>query len=231
MDNSGYYSEHHKFYVAVDCIIFGFDQDGLKLLLIKRNFEPMKGKWSLMGGFLQENESLDEAAARVLYQLTGLREVYLEQLYTYGEVERDPGERVISVSYYALIRTEDYNSDLGKRHGARWFLLDKKPPLILDHDVMVDKALRRLRRKTRSQPIGFELLPEKFTIPMLQRLYEGIHGKKFDKRNFRKKIFQLNILKKLDEKEKSGSRKGAWLYKFDKKKYNKLEEAGMHFSI
>lgn len=231
MNSIAYYNEHKKFYVAVDCIIFGFDQDGLKLLLIKRKFEPMKGKWSLMGGFLQENESLDEAAARVLFHLTGLKGVYLEQLYTYGEVDRDPGERVISVAYYALIRTDDYKSDLGKQHGARWFLLERKPLLIFDHDVMVDKALRRLRRKTKSQPIGFELLPEKFTIPMLQRLYESIHGKKFDKRNFRKKIFQLNILKKLDEKEKSSSRKGAWLYKFDKKKYHKLAEAGMHFGI
>lgn len=231
MNSIPYYNEHKKFYVAVDCIIFGFDQDGLKLLLIKRKFEPMKGKWSLMGGFLQENESLDEAAARVLFHLTGLKGVYLEQLYTYGEKDRDPGERVISVAYYALIRTDDYKSDLGKQHGARWFLFERKPSLIFDHDVMVDKALRRLRRKTKSQPIGFELLPEKFTIPMLQRLYESIHGKKFDKRNFRKKIFQLNILKKLDEKEKSSSRKGAWLYKFDKKKYHKLVEAGMHFGI
>jgi len=226
-----YYKEHKKLYVAVDCIIFGFDNEGLKLLLIKRKFEPMKGKWSLMGGFLQEGESIDEAASRVLNQLTGLKQVYLEQLYTYGEVDRDPGERVLSVAYYALIKTDEFNTELGMIHGAKWFPMDKVPDLIFDHNVMVDKALRRLRRKSRTQPIGFELLPEKFTIPMLQRLYEAIYQTQMDKRNFRKKILQLNVLKKLDEKEKNGSRKGAFLYKFDKRKYDRLEASGMHFAI
>ncbi len=227
----GKYSKFRQYYVAVDCIIFGFNKESLKLLLVKRKFEPMKGHWSLMGGFLKENESLDDAAARILHNLTGLSNLYLEQLYTYGEVNRDPEDRVLSVAYYALIPTDQYDKKLGKKYGAYWFDFCKKPDLIFDHDVMMDKALRRLQRKCRTQPIGFELLPEKFTIPQLQRLYEAIHHTSYDKRNFRKKILSMSILEKLDEKEKTGSRKGAFLYRFDEDKYKNAVEKGFLFEL
>lgn len=226
-----YYSENIRFLVAVDCIIFGFDYRQLKLLLIKRNFQPQKGKWSLVGGFLEADESLDQSALRILNNLTGLNDIYLEQLYTYGETERDPGERVLSTAYYALINAEDYHLPINRESSAKWFPIEKKPNLIFDHNIMVDKAMRRLRRKSLSQPIGFELLPEKFTIPQLQKLYEVIHQRELDKRNFRKKILSMGLLKKLEEKQKSGSRKGAFYYRFDKKKYDDLVSTGFHFEI
>ncbi len=159
MSNQSRYQSYDRHYVAIDSIIFGFDDDTLKLLLIKRKFEPCRGCWSLMGGFVAENESLDQAAYRILEELTGLRDLYLEQLYTYGEVDRDLDARVISVAYYALINIKDYDEELGRKHGAEWFAIDDIPPLIFDHNVMVDKAMRRLKRKTIIQPIGFELLP------------------------------------------------------------------------
>jgi ADP-ribose pyrophosphatase YjhB (NUDIX family) len=226
-----FYSENTRFLVAVDCIIFGFDYRQLKLLLIKRNFQPQKGKWSLVGGFLETEESLDQSALRILNNLTGLNNIYLEQLYTYGEKKRDPGERVLSTAYYALINAEDYHLPINRESSAKWFPIEKIPSLIFDHNIMVDKAMRRLRRKSLSQPIGFELLPDKFTIPQLQKLYEAIHQRDLDKRNFRKKILSMGLLKKLEEKQKSGSRKGAFYYRFDKEKYDDLVSRGFHFEI
>lgn len=226
-----HYSEHSRHLVAVDCIIFGFDDEGLKLLLIQRDFEPGKGSWSLMGGFLNQNESLDEAAMRILQSLTGLQNVYLEQLFTYGELERDPGERVISVAYYALINTVSLDEVAQSQHNAKWFPIKEVPDLIFDHNVMVSKAWARLKRKTRTQPIGFELLPECFTIPQLQKLYEAIFDVPFDKRNFRKKLVSMNLLKKLELKEKSGSKKGAFLYQFDKEKYDEFASQGFLFEL
>ena len=226
-----FYSENTRFLVAVDCIIFGFDYRQLKLLLIKRNFQPQKGKWSLVGGFLNAEESLDQSALRILNTLTGLNDIYLEQLYTYGEIKRDPGERVLSTAYYALINAEDYHLPINRESSAKWFPIEKIPSLIFDHNIMVDKAMRRLRRKSLSQPIGFELLPEKFTIPQMQKLYEAIHQRDLDKRNFRKKILSMGLLKKLEEKQKSGSRKGAYFYQFDKEKYDDLVSRGFHFEI
>jgi 8-oxo-dGTP diphosphatase len=225
-----FYSEYAEHFVAVDCIIFGFDHDKLKLLLIKRNFEPQKDKWSLMGGFVENNESVDEAALRVLDSLTGLKDIYLEQLYTYGDVERDLEDRVISVAYFALIKTNEFEETSGNFQ-AKWFTLEEKPELIFDHDIMVDKALRRLKRKSKSQPIGFELLPDKFTIPQLQNLYEAIWMEKLDKRNFRKKIISTGVLKKLEEKDKESSKKGAFFYQFDKDKYDTLKIDGYVFEI
>jgi len=226
-----FYSENTRFLVAVDCIIFGFDYRQLKLLLIKRNFQPQKGKWSLVGGFLNAEESLDQSALRILNTLTGLNDIYLEQLYTYGEIKRDPGERVLSTAYYALINAEDYHLPINRESTAKWFPIEKIPSLVFDHNIMVDKAMRRLRRKSLSQPIGFELLPEKFTIPQMQKLYEAIHQRDLDKRNFRKKILSMGLLKKLEEKQKSGSRKGAYFYRFDKEKYDDLVSRGFHFEI
>lgn len=226
-----YYTDYARLYVAVDCIIFGFINKELKILLLSRDFEPEKGKSSLIGGFVHKNESLDEAAQRILHDLTGLKDVFLEQLNTFGDVGRDPGERVISVAYYALLKVQDLDHEHVKRHGARWCPIDECNQLIFDHDEMKDRALKRLQRRAKSQPLGFELLPKKFTIPQLQSLYEAIYQKKLDNRNFRKKLLTMNILEKLDIKDKSTSKKGAYLYRFDRKKYNKFLEEGFLFDL
>jgi ADP-ribose pyrophosphatase YjhB (NUDIX family) len=223
------YKSHKKILVAVDCIIFGFDGQQLQALLIKRGFEPEKGKWSLMGGFVEPDESTDEAAARVLYQLTGLKDIYMEQIYCFSDVNRDSAGRVISVAHFALINIEDYAEQLQQEHEARWFTMNKIPNLIFDHAEMLAKARERLQQKVANHPIGFELLPGKFTLPKLQNLYEAIYEQSLDKRNFTRKILALGILNKLNEKEKESSRKGAFYYVFDKKKYSKLEQEGVKF--
>lgn len=226
-----YYAEHPRFHVAVDCIIFGFDEGELKLLIHKRRFEPFQGYWSLFGGFVKEDESLDDAANRILKELTGLEEIYMEEFQSYGGIDRDPAGRVISVAYYALIPAHKYSEDYSKQYGATWVSLKEMPSLIMDHNSMVEKGLSRLRRRAATQPIGFELLPREFTFPQLQALYEAIYQSMLDKRNFRKKILSLGVLIKLEEKDMSNSRKGAYLYRFDKRKYKKLVDAGFQFTI
>lgn len=228
-----YYHEHEKFHVAVDSIIFGYDEGGreLKLLLLKRNFQPARGEWSLMGGFVTKNESIDDAAKRILNQLTGLTDVYMEQLYTFGEVERDPGARIISIAYFALIKINASDLELVKNHGATWIPISSMPRLIFDHEAMVERALKKLQIRARTQPIGFELLPDKFTIPQLQGLYEAIYNKTLDKRNFRRKLLTMDLLEKQEEKEKESSRKGAWYYRFDQKKYQDLLNRGFNFEL
>jgi len=226
-----FYKEHPTFHVAVDSIIFGFDQGELKLLIHKRRFEPAKGEWSLFGGFVQKGESLDAAANRILFELTGLEKVYMEELQSYGKVGRDPAGRVISVAYYALIPAKEFTEATSSQYGATWVGLKDLPPLIMDHNQMVEKGLRRLKRRAASQPIGFELLPGEFTMPQLQALYEAIYQAELDKRNFRKKILAMDVLIKLDMKDKTSSRKGAFLYRFDQKKYRKLVEGGYNFTM
>jgi len=228
---SNLYKHHPRHYVSVDCIIFGFNGEDLKLLCIKRSFPPEMGKWSLMGGFLGENESIDEAAYRVLEELTGIKHVFLEQLQGYGSVNRDPAARVISLAYYALINPGEYKDAISPHFSAKWFTLGQVPELVFDHNEMVDKALRRLQRRCKTQPVGFELLADRFTLPQLQKLYESIFRMTYDKRNFRKKILSLGILQKLDEKEKETSKKGAYLYRFEKTKYDDLMKRGIHFEI
>ncbi len=223
------YKSYQKILIAVDCIIFGFDGDNLKALLIRRGFEPEKGKWSLMGGFVGKDENSDEAAARVLYDLTGMKNNYMEQLYTFSDVSRDSAGRVVSIAYFALINIADYNEQMQREHEAKWFPLNKFPPLIFDHKKMVTKAKEMLRQKVANHPIGFELLPPKFTLPQLQSLYEAIYEAPFDKRNFTKKMLSLGILNKLNEKEKESSRKGAFYYVFDTVKYQKLYSNGLKF--
>jgi ADP-ribose pyrophosphatase YjhB (NUDIX family) len=227
------YSEHPRHLVAVDCIIFGYDilEKELKLLLIKRSFEPAKGKWSLAGGFVRENESLDEAACRILFQLTGLRDVYMGQSYTYGDVQRDPGAKVISTSYSALIKIQDIDRKLKEVNGAHWQSLARLPHLIFDHRDMVDRALVELQMQIKVKPVGFELLPEKFTLVQLQDLYEAIYQRNIDKRNFRKKILSMNILEKMDEKERDTSKKGAFYFKFNRERYEILKKQGFDFSL
>ncbi|CAN5415816.1 NUDIX domain-containing protein [soil metagenome] len=214
-----YYQDYDRILVALDCIIFGFDRQNLNLLLIKRDFEPEKGKWSLMGGFLDKNESLDEAANRILFKLTGLKDIYLEQLKGFGAVDRDPVERTVSNAYYALIDIHKHNKELLGDYNARWFPINEVPELIFDHGEMVEAAKARLRYKASSQPVGFELLPEKFTLPELQQLYEVIYDAEFDKRNFRRRMLSMDVLEKTNEKQKKYSKKGAFLYKFNSEKY------------
>ena len=223
------YKSHDRLLVAIDCIIFGFDGNQLQALLIKRGFEPEKGKWSLMGGFTNQDESTDEAAVRVLHQLTGMNNIYMEQLYCFSDVNRDPAGRVISIAYFALINIADYSEQLQFEHEAKWFPLDQIPDLIFDHEKMVALAKERLQQKVANHPIGFELLPEKFTLPQLQSLYEAIYESPLDKRNFTRKILSLEILNRLNEKNKLSSRKGAFYYVFDKKKYQELNHDGVKF--
>jgi 8-oxo-dGTP diphosphatase len=228
-----FYSKYPKILLAVDSIIFGFHENDieLKVLLLKRNFEPEKGKWSLMGGFIGENEGLDEAAKRIVFQLTGLNNVYMEQLFTFGDIFRDTGGRIVSVAYFSLIKINEHDTELVKNHGASWISLSELPPLIFDHTTMVKKAMRKLRIRARTQPIGFELLPEKFTIPQLQRLYEAIYQEPFDKRNFRRKMLSMGMLEKLNEKEKETSKKGAFYYRFNQNIYDELLLKGFNFEI
>lgn len=226
-----YYSGADKMYVATDCIIFGFDEGRLKLLISRRRVEPLKGEWSLIGSFVKIDEDVDAAAQRVLQEITGLEYVYMEELKVYGAVERDPGYRCISIGQYALIRINDYDRELVEKHGAHWYDIANVPGLVLDHNQMVKDALEGLKRKARYQPIGFELLPEKFTIPQLQQLYEAIYQTGFDARNFRKKVLSQNVLVKLDEKDKTTSRRGAFLYQFDHENYKRLLRSGFNFEI
>ncbi|AVR47553.1 DNA mismatch repair protein MutT [Christiangramia fulva] len=225
------YQIKEKMYVATDCIIFGFDSGKLKLLLFRRRVEPLRGEWSLIGSFVRLDEDIDVAGHRVLKEITGLDKVFMQQLKTYGKKDRDPGYRCISVAQYALIRIEEHDEQLVEEHGAHWFEIDDLPELILDHRQMVDDVLAQIRQNARYRPIGFELLPEKFTIPQLQLLYEAIYQKKLDSRNFRKKVLSLNVLEKLDEKDRSGSKRGAFLYKFNYKNYQQLMDSGYNFEI
>jgi len=227
------YPNQAKFLVAVDCIIFGYDiiEKEIKLLLFKRSFNPAKGKWSLAGGFVRANESLNLAATRVLSNLTGLENIYMKQLYCFGESERDPGARVISVAYWALIKIQDIDKQLSEKNGTHWRSLNRVPHLIFDHPAMVNRALLELRNEIKIHPVGFELLPKKFTLVQLLDLYEAIYQRKVDKRNFRKKIQSMNILEKLDEKEKETSKKGAFYYRFIKERYNTLIKNGFYFNL
>ncbi|WP_121244803.1 NUDIX hydrolase [Mucilaginibacter phyllosphaerae] len=204
---------------AVDCIIFGFDGENLKILLIKRGFEPEKGKWSLMGGFVQENENLDQASNRILKQLTGLDGMYLEQLHTFSDPARDPIERTISTAYFALIDLNKYEKQISTEFHAEWFALKGLPKLIFDQQEMVEMAKRRLRYKAALHPIMFELLPSRFTIPQLQNLYESVYNTTIDKRNFSKRVLATGLLVKQDEKDKSGSKRGAYYYQLNMQNY------------
>lgn len=218
---NNYYSSNPKFYVGIDCIIFGFNEGELHLLLLKRNFEPAMGNWSLMGGFVQENESVDDAAKRVLAELTGLDDVYMEQVGSFGAIDRDPGERVISVAYYALVNINEYDKDLVQQHNAFWVNINELPPLIFDHPTMVEKARTLMQQKASTEPIGFNLLPRLFTLSQLQSLYEAIYGESIDKRNFRKRIAEMDYIEKTDKIDKTGSKRGAALYQFNEKAYRK----------
>jgi len=223
------YPGETRILVAVDCIIFGFDGNDIKLLLVQRGLKPERGKWSLMGGFLQTQESLDQAADRILKKLTGLEGVYMEQLQTFGDPLRDPVERTLSVAYFALIDIHQYEKQLSNDYHAEWFLLKKTPELIFDHKKMMEMAKKQLRYKAALHPILFELLPAKFTIPQLQILYEGIYDTTFDNRNFSRKVLSTELLIKQKEKDKANSKKGAFYYRLDKRKYKANFQAFLNF--
>lgn len=220
-DMSNYYSSNPKLYVGIDCIIFGFNEGELNLLLLKRNFEPAMGEWSLMGGFVQEDESVDDAAKRVLNELTGLEDVYMEQVQAFGAIDRDPGERVVSIVYYALININEYDKESVQQHNAFWVNINELPALIFDHPQMVEKARKLMQQKASTEPIGFNLLPKLFTLSQLQSLYEAIYGESIDKRNFRKRIAEMDYIEKTDKIDKTGSKRGAALYQFNEKAYRK----------
>ncbi|MFN8356426.1 MAG: NUDIX domain-containing protein [Spirosomataceae bacterium] len=224
------YSQQTKCLVALDSIIFGFDGEELKLLLVKRGVVPNNDSWSLMGGWLQPSESLDQAADRILYELTGLTDVYLEQLSAFGDPQRDPIERTVSITYFALINVPDYDAKISDEYQAQWFPSYQLPDnMLFDHREMVELAKTRLRNKAAYQPIGFELLPQKFTIPQLQKLYEAIYETKMDKRNFSRKILSTKLLVKLKEKQKGFSKKGAFLYSIDMDQYQSLMNSFLNF--
>jgi 8-oxo-dGTP diphosphatase len=218
--------------LTVDCVVFGFDGGELKVLLIERALEPFKGKWALPGGFVHVDEPLDDAARRELVEETGLANVFLEQLYTFGTVDRDPRERVVSVAYYALVKLSDHQAKAATdAANAEWFSLSQLPKLAFDHVDIVTAALARLQGKVRYQPIGFELLPEKFTLSELQHLYEAILATQLDKRNFRKKVLGFGLLAALKETQMSGRHRPAQLFRFDADKYEKLKKRGFDFEL
>lgn len=221
-----YYHQHDRLYLSVDCIIFGLNEGSLKLLLTKRDFEPQKGEWSLMGGFVNSDESVDNAARRVLKNLTGLDGVYMHQIGTFGEVDRDPGKRVVSVAYSALLNFPDIDHDILKSHNAHWVDFNNIPHLCLDHDSMIKKAIRKIQNKFRTEPIAFELLPQRFTLTQLQQLYETLLGIKIDKRNFRRRALENSCIVPTDMVDKENSRRGARLYE-----YQSDEIAAVNFKI
>ena len=218
--------------LTVDCVIFGLDERDLKVLLVQRDLEPFAGKWALPGGFVNVGEAVEMAAKRELAEETGVKRIFLEQLYTFGNPDRDPREHVVSVAYYALVRLSDHRIKAATdARNAAWFALDDLPQLAFDHAKILKMAHDRLRNKIRYQPIGFELLPAKFPLRALQNLYEVILDRTIDKRNFRKKILGMSVLEELDEIEQDVSHRAAKLYRFDKQKYRALAKAGFLFEL
>jgi 8-oxo-dGTP diphosphatase len=223
---------HPRPALTVDAVVFGLDDEDLKVLLVERDLEPFQGRWALPGGFVHDDEGLEEAARRELQEETGLERIFLEQLYTFGDVGRDPRGRVVSVAYYALVKLGDHKVRAATdAREASWFPVWDPPSLAFDHDRILQTALARLKGKVRYQPIGFELLPAKFTLTQLQRLYETILERPLDKRNFRKKLLAMELLVELDEVEQDVAHRAARLYRFDRRKYQQLEKDGFNFEL
>ena len=216
---TAYYSQYPKFHVAVDCIIFSFEDGKLKVLLQRRPFEPRQGEWSLMGGFVKRDEDIDDAAKRILEQLTGIHNIYMRQVGAFGSVNRDSGDRVISIAYFALLDIDRVNKDLNHENSAHWEDISDLPPLLFDHIEMIQAALKKLRTLISRRPIGFQLLPPNFTLTQLQQLYEAILDYKIDKRNFRKRVSEFPFIEKTEGIDKSNSKRGAALYRFNEYAY------------
>lgn len=218
--------------LTVDVVVFGIDEGDLKVLLIQRGQAPFEGRWALPGGFVRLDESLDQGAERELREEAGVKVAYLEQLYTFGTVDRDPRDRVVTVAYFALVNLSEHRPQAASdARNAAWFAVADAPTLAFDHDKILEAALARLQAKVRYQPVGFELLPEKFTLTQLQKLYETILERPLDKRNFRKKILKMDLLKELDEIEKDVAHRAARLYRFDPKRYERLTRKGFNFEL
>jgi 8-oxo-dGTP diphosphatase len=223
------YSQQKRFLFAVDCIIFGYDGQELKLLVIKRGLEPLKGRWSLVGGFIGENESSENAAVRVLKDLTGLDGLYMEQLHGFTEPDRDTVERTISIAFFALIDIQKYKQQINEDYHPAWFSINQLPELIFDHTKIVELAKEKLRYKAALHPLLFELLPEKFTMPQLQSLYEVVYNTEFDNGNFNRKLLSTKLLFKLKEKDKLNSKKGAFYYMVDTNRYSEGFKTFLNF--
>jgi 8-oxo-dGTP diphosphatase len=224
--------EYPRGALTVDCVVFGFDEGDLKLLLIERDLEPFAGKWALPGGFVRVEESLEDAARRELEEETGVSKVYLEQLYTFGTPDRDPRERVVTVAYYALVKLSDHRVKAATdARNAEWFSVSDLPGLAFDHEEIIEVALARLKGKLRYEPIGFELLPPKFTLTQLQHLYETVLEAGLDKRNFRKKLLGMDLLLETDEIEQDVAHRAARLYRFNEAKYKQLKKKGFNFEL
>lgn len=219
-----YYTHHDKLLISVDCIIFAVDRGELKLLLTRRNFEPEKGRWSLMGGFVRYDESIKHAAVRVLKGLTGLEGIFMQQVGAFGEVDRDPGERVVSVAYYALLNFEEIDHKLIEQHDAVWMDVNNLPELGFDHKEMIERALSEMRRRAMTEPLAINLLPRLFSLTQLQNLYETVLDKKLDKRNFRRRILESGFIEPTDQIDKLSSRRGARLYQISDVYSDKLKE-------
>ncbi|WP_343558693.1 NUDIX domain-containing protein [Sphingobacterium sp.] len=227
-----YNYEYPRPAVTVDCVIFGFEKNQLKLLLTKRAIEPYLGKWAFPGGFIQEDETADECALRKLSEEAGLCDIFLEQLYTFSGLNRDPRGRVISIAYYALVKPTEYTLEAGLDIDAvQWFSLEEVADLAFDHQQILSVAVERLKGKIRYQPIGFELLPAQFTLPDLHKLYETILQRSIDRGNFRKKILSMDLLIDHSNMQKDRHARAAKIYSFDKEKYEKLKETGFYFEI
>ena len=228
-----YCYEYPRPALTVDCVVFGWQQvAALKVLLIRRNLKPYEGAWALPGGFVQITESVNAAAARELAEETGVDSAYLEQLYTFGQLDRDPRERVVSVAYYALVNLQQHPLKAATdASDARWFELSAVPPMGFDHRQILDCAIARLKAKIRYEPIGFELLPKMFTLSQLQQLYEQILERNLDKRNFRSKLLKMGLLIDTEKKETGVAHRAAKLYQFDTDKYQSLKQKGFSFEL
>ncbi|MDE6770603.1 MAG: NUDIX hydrolase [Muribaculaceae bacterium] len=230
MENKQYCYKYPHPAVTTDCVIFGFDGVDLKVLLIERGQEPYKGHWAFPGGFLKPTESAEEGALRELKEETGLETAYIEQFHTYSAPDRDPRERVITIAYLALVKIQDVKGG-DDAADAQWFSVKNVPQLAFDHDLILHDALRRLRERIHFHPIGYDLLPVKFTLKELQTLYEAILGIRFDRRNFAKKMLHLDILTQLDETVWPTPKREANLYSFNIDKYNELKQRGFRLEF
>ncbi|SNR54590.1 NUDIX domain-containing protein [Flavobacterium sp. ov086] len=218
--------------ISIDCVIFSFDKKNLEVLLVHHAIGESAGKWGVLGGNPELEEGIDHAALRILYELTSLDNIYLEQLKAFTDPDRVRSERVITIGYYTLVNREDYNIKASVSvFEAKWFKINEVPKLIFDHNEILEFSLMQLRNRVRQAPIGFNLLPEKFTLLQLMHLYEEILGIELDKSNFRRKILHMKLLVELDEKQQDVSHRAAKLYKFDEAIYKKLTEKGFNFEF
>ena len=231
-ENNVPFQEFFKFGLSVDCVVFGYHKGQVSVLLVERDAEPFKGSWALPGDLVNLDEDMDEAAGSVLRKLTGLENIFMEQFYSFGSVQRHPAGRVATVAYYSLVNSDEYKPKASAWiKSIQWFDIRSLPKLAFDHDQILDKGIRTLQRRVRYRPVGFELLPTKFTLSELQELYEALLNAKFDKPNFRKKILSMELLRPLEEVQENVSHRPAKLFQFDENRYQELRKEGFAFDI